>query len=163
MKIHVWKTKEAIKAANRLLQRYPPHIKSGEADGKTTTRPRKKTTALPESATQTSQKRPIKDRPNWQQPTERTTNGKQNSQNEVSSTTDISPARRDLHRILRTMNLVSIKLDEAIILSIPSQDIGLELHASQEDIAISEAEGESRKDGQKIGRVPAIVRKKKLR
>ena len=76
---------------------------------------------------------------------------------------DISPARRDLHKILGKMNLISIKMDEAITSSTSSPDIAIELHASQEDIEISEVEGGSRKDGRQVGKVLAVVRKEKPR
>ena len=65
--------------------------------------------------------------------------GKQNLQNQISTTTDISSARRDLHKILKMMNIISVRLDEEITSSIPNHDDDLELHASKEDVIISEA------------------------
>ena len=87
---------------------------------------------------------------------------KQGLQNQISTTTDVSTARRDLQKILKTMKVVSVRMDEEITESNPKQDVDLELHVSEEDVVNSEVEGETNQDKRKqVGRVAATVRQDK--
>ena len=162
MKIHTYKTTQAIKAANQLLQRYPPRERSGQNTGDTTIQRRDEKSTIPNLPAKTSEKRPISKEPVWQQPTERTIRSKQELQNQISTTTDVSSARRDLYEIIKTMDVVSVRMDGEITSSNPNQDVDLQLHASKEDVIISEVEGgKDREQRKQVGRVEADIRQDK--
>ena len=81
---------------------------------------------------------------------------------QISTTTDVSTARRDLQKILKTMKVVSVRMDGEITSSNPNQDVDLQLHASEEDVIISEVGGGKNRDKRKqVGRVEADIRQDK--
>ena len=101
------------------------------------------TSILSDIAPDNTQKHQNINQSDQQRTTEHAVKRKQNLKTGVSSTTDSKPAGHKLHKIHRKMSFIPILMDGLTITPKRIPDLALEIHASEQDVAISEAEGES--------------------
>jgi len=113
-------------------------------------RPTDSMSILSDIAPDDTQKRQNTNQSKRQRTNEHAVKCKQNLKTDASSTTDSKPARHKLHKIHRKMSIIPILMDGLTITPKRNQDLALEIHASEEDVAISEAEGESSEGRQEI-------------